>query len=110
MTNGADDVTEASNGNPPLGIASTEGLGLAPERAIDVLYIALPDGTGLWSDTVTAEYAKQCMASWRAGLTDAKRAEYEAAGVMGGVVVLRMLRSDYQHIPTTNVIAWPNSN
>lgn len=26
MTNGADDVTEASNGNPPLGIASTEGL------------------------------------------------------------------------------------
>lgn len=26
MTNGADDVTEASNGNTPLGIASTEGL------------------------------------------------------------------------------------
>lgn len=26
MTNGADDVTEASDGNPPLGIASTEGL------------------------------------------------------------------------------------
>lgn len=36
MTNGADEVTEASSGNPPLGIASTEGLDARSRSALAV--------------------------------------------------------------------------
>lgn len=45
MTNGVDNVTEASNGNPPLGIASTEGLaGCDTERADAGLQAAYAEG------------------------------------------------------------------
>ncbi len=86
----------------------TESIPRRLERAIDVLHIAFPDGTSLWSDRVSSEYASQCVASWKAGMPADKLARYEAAGALCGAVVLRMLRSEYERIPATNQIEWPN--
>jgi hypothetical protein len=75
---------------------------MSEPRAIDVLLVALPDGTCFWSDEVSAEYAGRCMRAWKDGLAADRRATYETSGVLGGFVVLKMLPSDYRAIQATN--------
>lgn len=71
------------------------------DDVIDVVCLALPDGTTLWYEPGDGR-PDELIAAWKQQLPAEKRQLYESCGVLGGFVILRMLRQDYQSIPATS--------
>jgi hypothetical protein len=86
---------------------SASSAGLFTHDFIDVACIALPDGTVVWSDDIDTRSIDAHMRAWRESLAPHRREVLERAGVLGGVVIIRMIQEDYLAIPTTNRIKWP---
>jgi|GEM_PF-6917964 len=71
---------------------------------IEVLCMVFPDGTTLWIDDTNNARQRVIDAwqAWRARLSDDIRARYDVAKVLGGFVLCRMLREDFQAIAANN--------
>lgn len=66
---------------------------------VDVACVAMPDGRTFWIESPTREKLSSKQSEWRETLPDAKRhAMDKIAGLVGGVVFTRMLRSDLDSI------------
>jgi hypothetical protein len=74
-------------------------LTMKPET-IEVFCVITPDGhlTYTWN----IDGARQVMRDWSAGLTTEQKAVHERANTMGGVVLARILKSDFDQIPMTS--------
>jgi hypothetical protein len=64
---------------------------------IDAWCIACPDGQTRWCKDDPKD-AATTWAQWRNGLPAAQREAYEQAGVLGGIVKIRMLRADFDRL------------
>ena len=67
-------------------------------ETIEVLFVMPPDGNHAWLPVekgVSEDFFKR----WRESLTDEQRADHEGSGTLGGVMQIRMLKSDYDKIP-----------
>lgn len=67
------------------------------DEVIDACCIACPDGQTRWCKDEPKDAAAQ-WASWRNALPAEQREQYERAGVLGGIVKIRMMRRDFDRI------------
>ena len=65
----------------------------------NLIFCIAPDGslTYAWDSDSAAEAAK----IWREGLTDEQRKAHEDAHTMGGFILVRMLKSDFDKLEMT---------
>lgn len=69
----------------------------AKPETVEVFCVITPDGhlAYVWD----SDGARQVMRDWTAALTAEQRAEHERANTMGGAVLARLLKSDFDRIP-----------
>lgn len=77
-------------------------------ETVKIACVVLPDGRiGFMPenrDTIGA-----CIKSWKDGLTDDQKIAHKFANTLGGVVIVTMLKSDYENIPAMSQFPWPET-
>lgn len=76
-------------------------------KTINVACIVLPNGQTILHKQATADNIRQYNKAWWNSLSSEAQEQHRTAGTMGGCVLVRMLESDYEAMPTNNEIAWP---
>jgi hypothetical protein len=71
-------------------------------NAINVALLAFPDGSTIYLKDATPDQIRAANKGWRDSLSEDQRAIHQFERTMGGMVMLRMLESDYSAIPATN--------
>jgi len=71
---------------------------------IRVNVLVLPDGNTVWGEAskMTDNAIRKFLETWRSNLPKGKLELFESAKVTSGMVVIYMLREDYDKIPANN--------
>ena len=68
------------------------------KKAIDVSVLALPDGETFHIDSTDSDVIREEISKWKALQTKDKLEELDVAGAIAGVVMIRMLETDYSKL------------